>query len=152
MTTNPYTSLTANTHTCVNSWAPSHQTNSNMRKCPSGKTYKYHFPITPGNWRSLPYGTPRQGLPQCSQQRLAKELAKEIPEAKWEVWNIHNHPYQTAIGSGQHSRLTNLISYPMTTLKPKNAQTKQVPCWLTLTNLIIIVIPTQYPKTAPAKT
>jgi len=26
-----------------------------------------------------------QGLPQCSQQRLAKKLDKEIPEAKWEI-------------------------------------------------------------------
>jgi hypothetical protein len=35
-----------------------------------------------------------------------KELAKEIPqEAKWEIQNIHNHPYQTALGSGQHSGL-----------------------------------------------
>ena len=34
-----------------------------------------------------------------------KELAKEIPEAKWEIQNIHNHPYQTAIGPGQHSGL-----------------------------------------------
>jgi len=52
----------ANTHTCVNSWTPSHQTNSNMRKCPSGgTTYKYHFPNTHVNWRSLPYGTPRAG-------------------------------------------------------------------------------------------
>jgi hypothetical protein len=32
-----------------------------------------------------------------------KEIAKEIPEAKWETKNIHNHPYQTALGSGQHS-------------------------------------------------
>jgi hypothetical protein len=32
-----------------------------------------------------------------------KELAKDIPEAKWEIQNIHNHPYQTALGSGQHS-------------------------------------------------
>jgi len=30
-----------------------------------------------------------------------KELAKEIPEAKWEIQNIHSHPYQTALGSGQ---------------------------------------------------
>jgi len=29
-----------------------------------------------------------------------KELAKKIPEAKWEIQNIHNHPYQTALGSG----------------------------------------------------
>ena len=34
-----------------------------------------------------------------------KELTKEIPEAKWEFQNIHNHPYQTALGSGQHSGL-----------------------------------------------
>jgi len=34
-----------------------------------------------------------QGLPQCSQQRLAKELAKEIPEAKWEIQNIHIYIY-----------------------------------------------------------
>jgi hypothetical protein len=32
-----------------------------------------------------------------------KELAKEIPEAKWEIQNIHSHPYQTAFGSGQHA-------------------------------------------------
>ena len=51
----------ANTHTCVNSWTLSHQTNSNMRKCPSGTTCKYHFPNTPGNWKSLPYGTRRAG-------------------------------------------------------------------------------------------
>jgi len=50
-----------NTHTCVNPLAPSHQTNSNMQKCPSGTTYKYHFPNTPGNSRSLPYETPRAG-------------------------------------------------------------------------------------------
>jgi len=53
-----------------------------------------------------------------------KILVKEIPEAKWEMQNIHNHPYQTALGSGQHSGL----------------------------NKIIIVISTKHPKTAPAKT
>ena len=51
----------ANTHTSVYSWAPSHQTNSSLRKCPSGTTYKYHFSNNPGNCRSLPYGTPRAG-------------------------------------------------------------------------------------------
>jgi len=30
------------------------------------------------------------------------EIAREIPEAKWEIQNIHNHPYQTALSSGQH--------------------------------------------------
>jgi hypothetical protein len=32
----------------------------------------------------------------------------------------------------------------MTTLKPQKAQIKQVPCWLALTNLIIIVISTKH--------
>jgi len=41
-----------------------------------------------------------------------KELAKEIPEAKWEIQNIHNHPYQTALGSGQHSGLNKFNKLP----------------------------------------
>jgi len=53
-----------------------------------------------------------QGLPQCSQQRLAKELAKEIPEAKWEIQYIHNHFYQTVLGSGQHSGLNKFNKLP----------------------------------------
>jgi hypothetical protein len=53
-----------------------------------------------------------QGLPQCSQQGRLKELAKEIPEAKWEIQDIHNHPYQTALGSGQHSGLNKFNKLP----------------------------------------
>ena len=53
-----------------------------------------------------------QGLPQCSQQRLAKELAKEIPEAKWEIQYIHNLFYQTVLGSGQHSGLNKFNKLP----------------------------------------
>ena len=41
-----------------------------------------------------------------------KELAIEIPEAKWEIQNIHNHPYQTALGSGQHSGLNKINKLP----------------------------------------
>jgi len=41
-----------------------------------------------------------------------KELAKEIPEAKWEIQNIHNHPCQTALGSTQHSGLNKLDKLP----------------------------------------
>jgi len=41
-----------------------------------------------------------------------KELAKEIPEAKWEIWNVHNHPYRTGLGSGQHSGLNKSIKLP----------------------------------------
>ena len=39
----------------------------------------------------------------------------------------------------------------MTTLKPQKAQIKQVP-WLALINLIIVILTTKHPKTAPAKT
>ena len=41
-----------------------------------------------------------------------KELAKDILEAKWEIQNIHNHPYQTALGSGQHSGLNKFYKLP----------------------------------------
>jgi hypothetical protein len=41
-----------------------------------------------------------------------KELAKEIPEARWEIQNIHNHPYQTAAGSGQQSGLSKMNKLP----------------------------------------
>jgi hypothetical protein len=41
-----------------------------------------------------------------------KELAKDILEAKWEIQNIHNHPYQTALGSGQHSGLNKFNKLP----------------------------------------
>ena len=41
-----------------------------------------------------------------------KELAKEIPKAKWETKSIHNHPYQTALGSGQHSGLNKINKLP----------------------------------------
>jgi ribonuclease HI len=41
-----------------------------------------------------------------------KELAKEIPEAMWEIQNIHNHPYQSALGSGQHSGLNKFNKLP----------------------------------------
>jgi hypothetical protein len=41
-----------------------------------------------------------------------KELAKEIPEAEWGIQSIHNHPYQTALGSGQHSGLNKFNKLP----------------------------------------
>ena len=41
-----------------------------------------------------------------------KEFAKEIPEATWEIQNIHNHPYQTALGSGQNSGLNKFNRLP----------------------------------------
>jgi len=41
-----------------------------------------------------------------------KEPAKEIPEAKCEIQNIHNHPYQTAIGSRKLSGLDKINKLP----------------------------------------
>ena len=81
-----------------------------------------------------------------------KELAKEISEAKWEIQNLHNHPYQTALGSGQHPGLDKFNKLPNdhVTLKPQKAQIKQLP-WLAPTNLIIVVS-MKHPKTASAKT
>jgi len=85
-----------------------------LQKCPAGTTYKYHSPNTPGDCRSLPYGTPRAGSASTltTKSDWLKELAKEIPEAKWEIQNIHNHPYQTALGSGQHSGLNKINKLP----------------------------------------
>jgi len=53
-----------------------------------------------------------QGLPDAHNKDWLEELAKEIPEAKWETKNIHNHPYQTALGSGQHSGLNTINKLP----------------------------------------
>jgi hypothetical protein len=59
MTTNPYASLCREyPHMCkFLGTIPSNQLQ--YANSPSGTTYKYHFPYTPGNFRSLPYGTPR---------------------------------------------------------------------------------------------
>ena len=115
----------ANTHTRVNFWAPSHQTNSNMQKCPSGTIYKYHFPNTPGNWKSLPiyiWNTKGRVCLNAHNRDWLKELAKEIPEAKWGIQNIHNHPYQADLGSGQHSRLSKFNKLPNDRPQASNGQ------------------------------
>ena len=74
-----------------------------MQKCPSEQHTNTTFQTLLGIANNCHMEHQGQGLPQCSQQGRLKELAKEIPEAKWEIQNIHNHPYQTAIGSGKHS-------------------------------------------------
>ena len=40
-----------------------------------------------------------------------KALAKKIPEAKWKIQNIQNHPYQTALVPDNTQDSTNSISY-----------------------------------------
>jgi hypothetical protein len=88
MTANLYASLY---RAYANSWAPHHQTNSNMQKYPSGTIYRRPFPNTLGRCTSLPC---RNCLNACNKNWL-KELAKKLPEAKWEINCIHNEPYRT---------------------------------------------------------
>jgi hypothetical protein len=38
-----------------------------------------------------------QKMPWCLQRQLLKELAKEIPEAKWEINSTRNDPYPSAL-------------------------------------------------------
>ena len=141
----------ANTHACVNSWATSHQTNSNMRKCSSGTTYKYHIPNTPGNCRSLPYGTPRAAsASMLSTKTRHNNLPNKSLRQSWKVIAYITIPTKQPWVPDSTEDSTNSISYTMTTLKPQKAQMKQVP-WLALINLIII-ISTKHHKTALAET
>ena len=56
------------------------------------------FPNTVGIRRSLPYGIANKGR-NClnAYNNSPKELAKQIPEAKWEINCIHNDPYPSAL-------------------------------------------------------
>ena len=103
----------ANSHTCVNSWAPSHQTNSSMQKCPSGATYKYCFPNTPGFCRSLPYEHQGECLPQCSQQKLTKRTCHrnswgKVGNSKHTCSSLPNSlRFRTALRTHQFNKLPN---------------------------------------------
>ena len=79
-----------------------------------------------------------------------KELAKEIPEAKWEIHDIHDHPYQTALGSGQHSGLSKFNKLPND--HPQGSYGPNKTSALISTDQPQICNTTKHPKTAPAKT
>jgi hypothetical protein len=84
-----------------------------MRKCPSGTAYKYHFPNTLWELKIIAkWNTKGRVCLYAHNKDWLKELAKVISEAKWEIQNIHNHPYQTALGSGQHSGLSKFNKLP----------------------------------------
>jgi hypothetical protein len=51
-------------------------------------------------------------LPEAIPQAIPETTTEAITEAKWETKNKHNHPYQTALGSGQHSGLNNINKLP----------------------------------------
>ena len=67
---------------------------------------------TPGNCRSLPCGTPRAGSASMLTTETGQKNLPKKSEAKWEIQNIHNHPYQTALGSEQHSGLNKFNKLP----------------------------------------
>ena len=75
----------ANTHTCVNSWAPSHQTNSNA-KVPFWNSMQ--IPLSKHSWElkiiSI-WNTKGRVCLNAHNKDWLKELAKEIPEAMWDI-------------------------------------------------------------------
>ena len=118
----------ANTHTYVNSWALFHQTASPMRESALLEQHTYTTFRTLLKIAEHCYVEHQgQGLPHCSQQRLDKELAKEIPEAKTEFQNINNNPYHVALGPGQHSGLNKNNKLPNDHPQAPEGQIKQVP-------------------------
>jgi hypothetical protein len=92
-------------------------------------------------------------VPQCLQQNWRKELAKEIPEAKWEISYIHNDPYPSELRTEKTPGLIKVRNLPklgsptITFVKPshKAPNIKQVP-WTHLKAL------TKQPNAAPAQT
>ena len=84
-----------------------------MRKCPFGKNIQ--IPLSKHSWELkiiAIWNTKGRVCLNAYNKDWLKELAKEIPEAKWDIQNIHNHPYQTALGSGKHSGLNKFKKLP----------------------------------------
>jgi len=65
----------------TDSWAPYHQTNSNLQKYPSGTLYRRPFPNTLGICTSMPYGTwnteGRKCLNACNKIGLPKTFLRQ---------------------------------------------------------------------------
>jgi len=110
----------------ASSWAPSHQTASPIRE----SALLEQIPLSKHTWELkiiATWNTKGRVCLNAHNKDWIKQLVKEILEAKWEIQNIHNHPYQTALGSGQHSGLNKFNKLPNDPLKPQKAQLKQVP-------------------------
>jgi hypothetical protein len=109
MTTNPYASLCRKyPHMCkFMGTIPSNQ----LQYAKVSFWNKYHFPNT-HSWEFQViaiWNTKGRVCLNAHNKDWLKELAKEIPEAKWEIQNIHNHPYQTALGTGHTTLRTQQI-------------------------------------------
>ena len=63
------------------------------RKVPFWNNFR-HFPNAIKICRSLPYGilTAETALRTAYDKKWLKELVKEIPEAKWEIYCVHSAP------------------------------------------------------------
>ena len=114
MTTNPYASLCCKyPHICkFLGTIPSDQLQ--YAKVPFWKNIQ--IPLSKHSWElqiiAMIWNTKGRVCLNAHNKDWLKELAKEIPEAKWVIQNIHNHPYQTALSSGQHSRLNKFNKLP----------------------------------------
>ena len=74
-----------------------------MQRYPSGTIYRRPSPKQIGVCHAVHIiaiwnAKDRNCLDACNKYRL-KELAKEIPEAKWEINYIQNAPYPTAFST-----------------------------------------------------
>jgi len=59
--------------------------------------YRRHFPNTLRYAHHCHMENKKQKLPQYLQPKWLKRLAKETPEAKWEINYIHIDPYPSAL-------------------------------------------------------
>ena len=113
MTTNPYASLCRKyPHTCkLLGTIPSDQLQ--YSKMPFWNNIQIPLSIHSWEFQVIAiWNTKGKVCLNTHNKDWLKELAEKIPEAKWETQDIHNHPYQTASGSGQHPGLNKLNKLP----------------------------------------
>jgi len=151
MTTNPYASLCRKyPHMCkLLGTIPSDQLK--YAKLPFWKNIQ--IPLSEHSWEFkiiAIWNTKGRVCLNAQNKDWLRELAKEIPEAKWEIENIHNHPYQPALGSRQHSGLNKFIKLPND--HPQAPEGPDKTSALISTDQPQICNTTKHPKTAPAKT
>jgi hypothetical protein len=114
MTTNPYASLCRKYPLMCKFLGTIPSNQLQYAKVPFWNNIQ--IPLSKHSWElriiAILWNTKARVCLNAHNKDLLKELAKEIPEAKWEIQNIHNHPYQTAVDSGQHSGLNKISKLP----------------------------------------
>ena len=83
-----------------------------MQKYPSGTIYRRPFPNTLGICTSLQIWTSKGRNCSLLNKKWLKNLAKEIPEAKWEINCIHNDPYPSALSTEKTRGLNKVRKLP----------------------------------------